>query len=223
MVEWRDLLPIPDELIRLVAAKQFSELHYLFAAIPNRALPKQARLPMRFLCHPELCFRCGHIGLGDDLYPQAVEDIRVAAAVAVDAAFPAIGQFEVDGDILHASERLVCMHNRVWAVGGGDLGEFLEGHGQLLLSLCGIHAAVWYEYSIAAMAQQQVYTAISQCVIPILPQRAAVAITWEMAEMTINRQSEKAGRPKTPQAAPPLTGRSLCQRSQPRHQRDLRR
>jgi len=175
---------------------------------------------MRFLRHPELCFRCGHIRLRDDLYPQPVKDVSVAAAVAVHTALASIGPFEVDRNILDPSEGSVGVDNRVGAVGGGDFSEFLEGHGQLLPSLCGIDAAVWYEYSIAAMAQQQVYTTISQCVIPALPQRPTVAMT---REMTISRQREKAGRPKTPQTAPPLTGRSLCQRSQPRHQRDLRR
>ena len=135
VVKCMGLLPIPDELIRLVAAKQLSELRYLLAAVPNRALPKQGWLSMRFFRHPELRFRCGHIGLRDYLDAQAVKDVSVAAAVAVHTAFPAIGMFEVDGDILRASERLVCMHNRIGAVGGGDLGEFLESHGQLLPSL----------------------------------------------------------------------------------------
>ena len=154
---------------------------------------------MRFLRHPKLCLCRCNIGLRDDLNAQPVKDVRVAAAVAVDAALASVGSFEVNRDVLDPSKGSMCMHNRVGAVGGGDLGEFLEGHLLQLPSLCGIDAAVWYEYSIAAMAQQQVYTAISQCVIPALPQRPTVAMTREMTEMTISRQSEKAGRPKTPQ------------------------
>ena len=135
VVKCMDLLPIPDELIRLVAAKQFSEVFNLLAAIPNRALPKQGWLPMRFLRHAKLCFCGGHISLRDDLDAQAVKDVRVAAAVAVHAAFPAIGMLEVDRNILDPSEGSVGVDNRVGAVGGGDLGEFLEGHGQLLPSV----------------------------------------------------------------------------------------
>jgi len=36
-----DLLPIPDELIRLVATKQLRKMINFRTAIPNRALPKQ--------------------------------------------------------------------------------------------------------------------------------------------------------------------------------------
>jgi len=90
---------------------------------------------MRFLRHAKLCFCGGHIGLRDYLDAQAVKDVRVAAAVAVDAALASIGMLEVDRDILHASERLVCMHNRVGAVCGGDFSEFLKGQGQLLPSV----------------------------------------------------------------------------------------
>lgn len=160
------LLPIPDEFVRLVAAKQLSELRYLLAAVPNRALPKQGWLPMRFFRHAKLCFCGGNIGLRDYLDAQAVKDVRVAAAVAVHTAFPASGMLEVDRDVGNPSEGAVGVDNCIRAVCGGDLSEFLECHLLLFPSLCGIDAAVWYEYSIAAMAQQQVYTAISQCVIP---------------------------------------------------------
>jgi len=129
------LLPIPDELIRLVATKQLGAVFNLFTAIPNRALPKQRWLPMRFLRHPELCFCGGHIRLRDDLDAQAVKDVRVAAAVAVHTALASIGPFEVDRDVGNPSEGSVGVDNRVGAVGGGDLGEFPEGHGQLLPSL----------------------------------------------------------------------------------------
>ena len=90
---------------------------------------------MSFLRHSELCFCGGHIGLRDDLDAQAVKDVSVAAAVAVHTALASIGPFEVDRNILDTSERLVCVDNRVGAVGGGDFSEFPEGHGQLLPSL----------------------------------------------------------------------------------------
>ena len=130
-----DLLPIPDELIRLVATKQLGEVFNLFTAIPNRALPKQGWLPMRFLRHPKLCFCRCNIGLRDDLDAQAVKDVRVAAAVAVYTALASIGPFEVDRDVLDPSKGSVCVDNRIGAVDGSDFGEFPEGHGQLLPSL----------------------------------------------------------------------------------------
>ena len=193
------LLPIPDELIRLVATKQLGEVFNLFTAIPNRALSKQGWLPMRFLRHPKLCLCRCNIGLRDDLDAQPVKDVRIASAVAVHAALASIGLFEVNRNVGDPSKASMGVDNCVGAVGGGDFSEFPECHGQRLPSLCGIFAVVWYEYSIAAVAQRQVYTAISQCVIPALLQRPTVAMTREMTEMTISRQSEKAGRPKTPQ------------------------
>ena len=90
---------------------------------------------MRFLRHPKLCLCRCNIGLRDDLDAQAVKDVRVATPVTVHAAFPAIGMFEVDRDVLDPSEGSVSVDDRVGAVGGGDFSEFPEGHGQFLPSL----------------------------------------------------------------------------------------
>ena len=129
--------PIPDEFVCLVPAKQLRELFNFRTTITDCPLAKQARLTMRFLRHPELAFCGGNVCLRYNLYPQTVEHIRVAAAVAVDLAVRSILLLEVDRYVLHPTEGLVRVDDRVGAVGGGDLGELLEGHVHLPPAQCG--------------------------------------------------------------------------------------
>ena len=129
--------PIPDELVCLVPAEQLRELFNFLTAIADRALTKQARLTMRLLRHPKLSFCCGNVCLRYDLNSQAVEHISVAATVAVNLAVRPIRLFEVDRDVLYPSEGFVRVDDRIGAVGGGDLGEFLEGHVHLPPAQCG--------------------------------------------------------------------------------------